>query len=433
MRPSDRRIAAIADRYESQFREAPGPVRSVGREAEFPVVWPDGRAGEVGRLWEPLLAGGGLTPRYDDPKARGLIYRLEGEGVVYAIEVGRGTVELSLGPCQDLWELRSRFDRSLGRLVQAAQAAGMWVLGFGIQPRTPASSGLMTPRRHYRAFHKAIGQPWLRLTTTASDQLHVDIVRAEIPQAVSWMNVLSGPLVALCANSSVYSGRRGGYVAGREGLLAELGTQRYGMPPRLFGSTREWVEYLCEYRCFVLPEASGYRRVNRSFRDWLRAADTRRLSSKALFQSFLWHDHYVWNSARARADHSTIEVRPACQQPPGESMAANALILGWVEGLEAAAEYLTRTLGPDPVPDMVRYRRAAVRDGVRAPEPASGLLANLVEIARAGLASRGRGEEALLGPIDRRMAAGQSPGHRARSQFGRSGMPGLIAQLRFPA
>jgi glutamate--cysteine ligase len=433
MRPSDPPIAAIAEQYESRFRETLGPIRKVGREAEFPVVWPDGRAGDVNLLWEPLLAEGGLTPQYDDPETRSLIYSAEAEELVYGIEVGRGTVELSVGPCEDLWQLQARFAQAIARLGRAAQASGMSILGFGIQPRTPASAGLMTARRHYQALYRAVGTPWLRLTTAASDQLHVDITRTEIPQAVNWMNLLSGPIIALCANSSVYAGRAGRFQAGREARLAELGPQRYGMPPRLFHSAREWIEYLGEFRCFVLPEPGGFRRVNRSFSEVLIAEGTRGTPLEQLFQYFLWHEHYVWNSARARVAHSTIEVRPACQQPPGESMAANALILGWVEALDEIEAFLSSALGPDPVPAMVRYRRAAVRGGLGATEPSSGMLAALVEIGRAGLKGRGRGEERLLAPIDQRLASGQAPGQRAQQTLSRSGMAALLEQLRYPA
>src|SRR3989304_5288731 len=109
MRPSDLLLAAIAEQYGAHFRESLGPIRKVGREAEFPVVWPDGRAGDVNLLWEPLLAQGGLTPHYDDPGARHLLVEVSEPGMMVAIEVVRCTVELSLGPYEDLWQLQAGF------------------------------------------------------------------------------------------------------------------------------------------------------------------------------------------------------------------------------------------------------------------------------------------------------------------------------------
>jgi hypothetical protein len=82
---------------------------------------------------------------------------------------------------------------------------------------------------------------------------------------------------------------------------------------------------------------------------------------------------------------------------------------------------------------MVRYRQAAVRDGLGAPEPAPGLLTGLVEIARAGLKGRGRGEERLLAPIDQRLASSQAPGQRAQQILRQSGMEALLEQLRYAA
>lgn len=419
-------IDSIAQQFEAGFREHLGPIRKVGREAEFPLVWPDGRAGDATLLWAPLLSEGGFTVTYDDPQAGSLIVSLEAGNTVYALEVGRGTIEISIGPYDDLWGLKAGFEDALRRLVRAAAARGLRLLAFGIQPRTPPTPSVMTPRVHYRALYGVLGAPWLRLTTTAADQTHVDICRAELLDAINWMNLLSGPMIALCANSSVYAGRVGGFVSGRERLLRDLGEQRYGMTPHRFGSVREYVSYLCDYPCYVLPSADGYRRVNRRF---VRAMS--RAPGKA-YDEFLWHEHYVWNSARARVKNSTIEMRPACQQPLSESLAANALSLGWVEMLPQLADFLTERLGPDPWPAMGRYRRAAVRQGLAASEPAPGLLAGLIDLAAAGLERRGREEAALLQPIRERLERQTSPAMTAREAMRQGGMSALLARITIP-
>jgi gamma-glutamylcysteine synthetase len=312
--------------------------------------------------------------------------------VSIAAEVGRCTIELSLGPYDDLWQMQAESNKAIAQVARVAASRGMCLLGFGIQPRTPPSAALMTPRPRYHAMHKAIGAPWLRLTTTAADQTHVDVCRAELLDALNWMNLLSAPIIALCANSSVYAGRAGKFVSGREGLLRELGELRYGMAPRRFTALEDFVRYLCEYRCFVLPEQGGYKRLNRPFTHYLLRAD----DSPDLFDKFLWHEHYIWNSARARVLNSTIEVRPACQQPPGEALAANALILGWVESLPQIAACFTDALSNDPWPLMAKYRRAVIQVGLSAKEPAPGLITELVKIAEGSLARRGRGEESSI-------------------------------------
>ncbi len=423
----DNAIAALAAQFESKFRAQLRPLRKVGREAEFPVVTRDGRAVEVLPLLSALLAEGGFAPVYDNPATRDLLVAVERGELNIAIEVGRGTIELSLGPYDDLWQLQAAFDQAMALVARVAKARGMYLLGFGIQPRTPASAALITPRPRYHALHRAIGAPWLRLTTTAADQTHVDICRAELLDAINWMNLLSAPLVALCANSSVYTGRAGQFLSGREGLLRDLGEARYGMTPRRFGNLEEFIRYLCAYRCFVLPDGDGFKQINRPFANHLIT------QSSHLFEEFLFHEHYIWNSARARVANSTIEVRPACQQPPGESLAANALVLGWVESLPQVAAYFTESLGADPWQPMLRYRRGAVRDGLGAREPVPNLIRDLVKIAEAGLARRGRGEEKFLEPVWQRVERRESPGLRARQVMQRKGIEGLVYWTRIAA
>lgn len=420
----DAAIAEIATRFTSHFRERLRPIRKVGQEAEFPVVWPDGRAGDVDQVLKALLGEESARAQYDDPESQSLLAGVELADTVYAIEVGRGTVEMSIEPHDDLWASQAAFDKALYRLKRAVESHNMRLLGFGIQPRTPPFPALMTAKRRYRALYAAIGAPWLYLATTASLQVHVDICRAELMDAINWLSVLSGPIIALCANSSVYAGRAGRFVAGREGLLRRLGEHRYGIPPRCFASREEYFAYLCDYDCYVIKEHGRFRRFNRPFTRYLARHGPD-------FDAFLWHEHYIWNSARARVKASTIELRPACQQPPGEAIAVAALAVGWVESLPGVRDFLCAALGSDPWPTMIAYRRAAVRDALAAPEPVPGFLAGLITLAEDGLKRRGRGEESLLTPIWNRLDRRRSPGQNARELFRRRGADQLIEAVRF--
>lgn len=417
-------ILGLAERFQSCFHPNLGPVRKIGREAEFPVVTADGRAGDVNLLWEPLLADAGFAPYYDHPETPTLLTGVERGALNIAAEVGRGTVELSLGPFDDLWQLQQEFEQAVALVARAAESRGLYLLGFGIQPRTRPSADLMTPRPRYAAFYRSIGAPWLPLTTTAADQTHIDICRSELLDAINWMNLLSAPIIALCANSSVYAGRPGRYLSGREGLLRGLGEFRYGMTPHRFTTLGEFMRYLCNYVCFVLPDGNGLKQINQPYDQYLER------HPESSFDQFLWHEHYVWNSARARVKTSTIEVRPACQQPPEESLAANALILGLVESLPHVAAYFMEVLGPDPWPPMIEYRRSVIREGLAATEPAPGLVRKVVALSERGLASRGRGEDKLLAPIWTRLEQRASPAVRAREMVERDGIAALLQAVR---
>src|SRR2546430_10155274 len=122
-------VAVLAGQYAARFRETLRPLRMIGREAEFPLVYPDGRAGDVFRLWEPLLAKGGFEARYDDAQTRTVIVALTGAGGTIEVGVGRATAELGLGPYEDLWQLAEGTHRLLQQVAEVAHEVGMRVLG----------------------------------------------------------------------------------------------------------------------------------------------------------------------------------------------------------------------------------------------------------------------------------------------------------------
>lgn len=415
-------IEALTDRFAARFPTAISSPRRIGREAEFPLVRADGRAGDAFLLWDPLREEGSARLTYDDPDRQTLIERVDLKDAGYEVEMGRATVEVVLPPVDDLIALEVASVGAIRRLVRAAASRRMSVLGYGIQPRTPGHVGLMTSKRRYLALYRAIGRPWLHFTTAASDQVQIDIARGELLDAINLMNLLSGPVIALTANSSVYGGGVGAFRSGREGLLAALGEHRHGMTPRRFARLEEFIGFVCAQTCYVLPAGRRYRSFRRPFSAYLAA-------NGADLAAYLWHEHYTWNSARPRAHHATIEIRPACQQPPDESLAAAALSLGLVEALPHLGSFVRDLLGPDPWPAMAAYRKAAIRQGVRAREPAPRLLAGLLDLAEAALRRRGRGEERYLRPLHRRLGRRELPADRAAARFRRRGVRGLIEEF----
>jgi len=419
-------IERLAEQVTSHFPLRRASPRRIGREAEFPLVWPDGRAGDASLLWEPLAAEGGARVTYDDPNRQRLIVRVDLGPVGYEVEVGRATVEVVLPPVDDLLQLEAVSAAAIKRLVRAAGARGMRVLGYGIQPRARASLGLMTPKRRYGALVRAAGRPWLHFTTTASDQVHVDTTRGEVVDVINVMNLLSGPIIALTANSSVYSGRAGRFVSGREGLLGTLGHHRHGMTPQRFATLEEYLAFICGQICYMLLRDGRPVPYGRPFTTYLAA-------NGPDFAAYLVHEHNVWNSARPRVQRGTIEVRPACQQPRDEPLAAAALTLALVEAHAEAWAFVRDRLGPDPWPVMATYRRDAARLGLRAREPAPGFLAGLVGMAEDALRRRGRGEARYLQPIRHRLKTRLLPADRAAALFRKGGVTAIVNGLALQA
>jgi gamma-glutamylcysteine synthetase len=144
------------------------------------------------------------------------------------------------------------------------------------------------------------------------------------------------------------------------------------------------------------------------------------------FDAFLFHEHYIWNSARLRVAYGTIEIRPACQQPWDEQMAAAALGVGLIEASEEIDDFVQDALGAGYWSIMRTYHRQVIRTGLAAPQPAPNFLSQIVMLAAEGLRRRGVGEERLLAPIYRRLERKLNPAQRIRYLFHSDGIDGLL-------
>ncbi len=414
-----------------------------------------GRAADIDQLW-PLLLGdedaaengkrGSLSPLKvkRDAVNTDLIVGLDGAAYSYALEVGKGTIELNVGPYATLFELERAFRTALERLTRAAGRLGWRVLGYGVQPLSPPARALLSPKQRYHALADIMGADWIWYTVTASDQTHVDISRNEAASMLNYGNLIAPVVVALCANSPVAAGALTGDCSGREGRMinARYG-ERHGIIARPYADLTDFVACLSRMPALLRREGERLLPDGRLFSDVLRADFGAARSegwtpSTSAFDAFLLHDHYIWHSARVRSAYGTVELRPACQQPPHELMAATALYLGLVEGHEEIVEYLRVALAPageegvNPVPlsecwpRMRQYHEQAVRAGLAAPEPAPGFLAEILGLAEAALTRRGHGEEAMLAPLWRRLERRENPAQRLRRVFVEAGLEELI-------
>lgn len=442
---------ALAARFAMHFpTQLQGP-RTVGREAEFPVVDQSGRAADVGRLWPLLIAGEtseGSSPSplkvKKDAVNTDLIVGLDGVAYSYALEVGKGTIELNVGPYTTLFELESAFRTAVARLVRAAAQLGWRVLGYGVQPLSPPTRALLSPKQRYHALADIMGDDWIWYTATASDQTHVDVSRDEAVSVLNFGILMAPVVVALCANSPVVAGALTGDCSGREGrMISALYGERHGMIARPYADLTDFVACLSRMPALLHREGERLLPDGRPFAEVLRAdfgmgGSGGAALSPDCFDAFLLHDHYIWHSARLRTAYGTVELRPACQQPPQELMAATALYLGLVEGREEITDYMQSALAPageergnpDPMSAswsrLREYHHEAVRAGLAAPEPAPDFLADILELVAAALLRRGYGEERMLTPLWQRLEQRENPAQRVRRVFAEEGLEGLI-------
>jgi gamma-glutamylcysteine synthetase len=416
-------VAAIAAEFAGRFPQQIQLPRTIGREAEFPVVDAQGQVADVRRLWNLLLQPGDLEPKFDSGN-QNLIVALEGKDFSYALEVGVGTVEINTRPCADLFTIERIMADAVRRLVRAALNFGWRVLGYGIQPVTAPQVRIMSPKQRYQSLYRAMGQEWLWYTVTASDQIHVDVARDEMLEMLNYGNLITPIIIGLCANSPIYEEQLSPFCSGREGRMAQIhaNEHRHGMPARPYTSLEDYVETVSQSTYLILKAQNEVLPSSQHFTEYM-------LEHGPDFDAFLFHEHYVWNSARLRVAYGTIEIRPACQQPWPEQMAAMALSLGLIEAYAPVWSYLQQALGSDCWEIMRGYHRQVIQRGLRAPQPAPDFLATVVRHVEAGLQARGLGEEILLAPIWRRLERQENPAQRARRVFQLDGLHGLLNHL----
>lgn len=427
MERSDPWVQLLAERFAAGFPADPLDHRTVGRESEHPLVLPDGSAGDLAALW-PVLQE--LAPELQSKsEPSGLTVELTGPRFQIVAEVGRGTVELVVGPHHSLLETAAAHLEGLRLLQEAAMRVGQRVLGYGIQPLTPPSRELMTAKQRYGALHEVIGDDWLSFALTASDQVHAAISRGELVLQTTIGHLLTPAHIALCANSPVAGGEDQGVCSTREARMGRIGAAegRHGLPLGPDADVADMIRRYVNQPWLIRYEGPGARPCTGRFADRLASAGapTDGLDAE-VWSDFLTHEHYIWNSARPRSRHGTVELRAACQQPLGESMAAAAFGVAVACSAGPLALLLEDRLGDEAWPVMVRWHGAAVREGLGAPPPVNGLLEEILVILQQGLNQRGLGEGVLLQPLFDRLQRGRCPAQDARAVFARGGMAALV-------
>ncbi len=418
------RAESLVRAFTASFPEATPAWRTLGRESEFPLVNAQGEPFDLAQLWPALAAGGGQLSREGS-----LVTALERPEVTFSSEVGRATVEVILPPCQDLCEMASRWDAAVGELVGVAREHGAFVLGYGIQPLAHAEPSMMTPKQRYLALADVIGPAWQWFSLTASDQTHVSVGRSEVMAITDLTNLLVPVIIALCANSPITAGAPSGFLSAREATMGSIyaGTFRHGMPEGPSQTAQGWIGRTWPLDYLMHKQGAEVVAVGQPFGRWLDAHPE--LSDAEAFEAWIWHDHYIWNSTRPRTRHGTVELRSACQQPPGETMAVAALSAGMVCAHEAIARRVDAALGEAAWPLLRAWHVEVVARGPLAPEPVVGLVDGILADCAEALEARGRGEAVYMGPLMARWAARTNPALVALAAWSEGGAPALVRRF----
>ncbi len=359
----------------------------------------DGLAARYG--WEPVREGAnviGLT--------RG--------GANISLEPG-GQFELSGAPFASTVEVAAELQTHLDEVRSIAEPMGVRFMGIGAPPEWRHEDMPVMPKGRYRLMTDYMGRVGTHGTQmmyrTATVQVNLDYSsEADMVQKLRVALALQPVATALFASSPFFEGRPNGHRSWRSRIWRGLDDSRTGMLPFAFepgmGFQRyvDWVLDVPMY--FVYRDGRYINALGQSFRDFLKGELPALPGEKPTLSD--WADHMTTVFPEARVK-KYIEMRGAdC----GDQAHIVALPAFWV-GLMYDQTAL------DAAWDLVKGFDAETREGLRVAASVSALAGEaggvkLMDLARAavglshaGLAARGRGEEAQLQPLAESLKTGK--------------------------
>lgn len=425
--------ADAARRWFAEPFQAEHPVpRTIGREAEFPVV--AARTGELFELvdtmpvlLERLAADHDVSPIVDEYGDARRVCGVRGGDWACFLEGGRGTVEINAGPASSMFELAEIMEPVIDTLRAVLEEAGAVLLGFGIQPRTLAARSTILPRRRYYALADVLtDEAFSAWSVTASDQAHVAVARGEAATVVNALHAATPFVIALTANSSVAGDAPAGAASAREDRMGRCGVDRHGMTPRMLDRIEDYADHLLGQEVLFLRGADGipvpYGRA--TLAQLLAERDD--ADGPPLLTD---QDHYSWANARPRRAYSTVEYRPACQQPQEDAWLPTALTIGIVERAERVLELMLSAEGGWA--QLRGARRRAIAGGMRSLAGREDEVRRFLDLVADGLAGRGLGEEVFLRPAYERLATLRGPADAARELHAAGGTVAIVQALAY--
>jgi len=446
--PEARHIKALADEYKSRWPVHHTERRQIGREAEFPIIDQSGKCGDARLVLQKLLElNEDLEPVYEF-FVDGCQYlsKLKGERLEFCLEVGIGTLELITAPCLDLHQICTLHENGLAMLRRACKTLGYRVLGYGVQPVSPDSHELMTPKIRYHKLVDVLGEQWYSFVPTASDQAHIDVDQSEMVQILNICSLLTPVVISLTANSSVLAETKTQWMSSREGMMGCIDREhtRHGMPTSLYIDLEDWIKQICQLDYLIkIDKNSGAVSAPQSLSASQKAPFIDFLvSDNANFSDFEAHEHYVWHSVRPRFTYGTLELRASCQQPHTEHMGAVALSLGIVEAAKEIERWLLEQAPLECWLQVLRkYHPQAVAAGLGFQEEQESegnsplqidffaFTEEILCFVDQALEQRGLGEQVYLQPIWKRFQERKCPAQIAVDILQNDGLPALLDHL----
>ena len=381
------------------------------------------------------------APSYDEPGGiRDLLLALtefgwrlvEEDGRVIALTGADGSVslepagqfELSGAPLENLHQTCAETGRHLDQVKSAGERLGLGFLGLGMWPDKRRDELPVMPKGRYdimRRHMPRVGSLGLdMMLRTCTIQVNLDYQsEADMVRKFRVGLALQPLATALFANSPFTEGKPNGMLSFRSHIWSDTDPQRTGMLPFVFEDGfgyERYADYALDVPMYFVYRGGRYLdAAGLSFRDFLRGELSILPGEKPTLDD--WNDHLSTAFPEVRLK-TFLEMRGADGGPWNRICALPALWVGLLydQGALDAAWDLVKGWSLD--------ERQVLRDSVPklaldAPLPGGGRLRDIagevLDIAHAGLAARGRGnfagdnETGFLDPLREIVRSGKVP------------------------
>jgi glutamate--cysteine ligase len=368
----------------------------------------------------------GWTAVYEGENAIALTHG----GCSITLEPG-GQFELSGEPLEDIHLTCREVNQHLDQVRQVAEPLGIGMLGMGFQPKWRRDEIPWMPKARYKIMRERMlkmGKLGLdMMLRSCTVQVNLDFSsEADMVKKFRVSLALQPVATALFANSPFADGTPNGFLSFRSHLWTDTDPERCGILPFVFEAGmgfERYADYALDVPMYFVYRGGDYIDASgQSFRDFL---DGRLPALPGEIPTTSdWADHLTTLFPEVRLKRF-LEMRGADAGPWKSLCALPALWVGLLYDGDAlgAAWDLVKDWTPE---EHTRLRAEVPRQGLATAFRGATVMEladDVLEIARAGLARRGRldwigrDEGHFLAPLQETLASGVTPAEHALEAF----------------
>ncbi|MCW8874030.1 MAG: glutamate--cysteine ligase [Xanthomonadales bacterium] len=363
--------------------------------------------------WRPVMEGGQPIALIDD------------SGASITLEPG-GQLELSGALLDSIHQTCTEVNTHLRQVRAVSEPLEIAFLGMGFQPKWRREDMQWMPKARYRIMREymqkvgSLGQDMMARTCTV--QVNLDFSsEADMVHKFRTSLALQPVATALFANSPFTDGQPNGYLSYRSHVWEDTDPDRTGMLPFVFDGDmgfERYTDYMLDVPMyFVYRDGDYIDAAGQSFRDFLAGRLPALPGELPTLKD--WEDHLTTAFPEVRLKRY-LEMRGADGGPWGRLCALPALWAGLLyhqPSLDAAWD-IARDWSME---ERIRLRAEVPRLGLRAEvrgRSVRDMARELIELARKGLAARGRlnaagdNETGFLSPLQEVAETGVTPAER---------------------